>query len=90
MGFAESDRAAQSELVAFRDTLAKVGWIEGSNLRMEVRWAAGDADRMKTFAKELIDLRPDDTDKSAGLSPLRVRPRKGGLMVSVGKIGAVA
>jgi putative tryptophan/tyrosine transport system substrate-binding protein len=59
MGFAESDPAAQSWLAAFRGTLAKLGWNEGGNLRIELRWAAGDADRMRTLAKELVDLRLD-------------------------------
>jgi putative tryptophan/tyrosine transport system substrate-binding protein len=59
MGYAESDAAAQSWIAAFRDALAKLGWMEGSNLRIELRWSAGDPDRMKTFAKELVDLRPD-------------------------------
>jgi putative ABC transport system substrate-binding protein len=59
MGFGESDAAAQSWIVAFRDRLTKLGWTEGSNLRIELRWFAGDADRLRTFAKELVDLRPD-------------------------------
>src|SRR5215469_13416916 len=59
MAFAESDAAARSEVAAFRDALAKLGWTEGSNLRIELRWSAGDPDRMKTFAKELVDLQPD-------------------------------
>ena len=59
MAYAESDRAAQSWLAAFRGALTKLGWTEGSNLRIELRWSASDADRMKTLAKELVDLRPD-------------------------------
>jgi putative tryptophan/tyrosine transport system substrate-binding protein len=59
MGYAESDANAQSEVAAFRGALAKLGWTEGSNLRIELRWGAADADRTKTFAKELVDLRPD-------------------------------
>ena len=59
MGYAENDPSAQSEVAAFRGTLAKLGWTEGSNLRIEVRWGAGDADKERTFAKELVDLRPD-------------------------------
>src|SRR6516165_6111219 len=57
--FAESDSAAQSNITAFRDALAKLGWTEGSNLRIELRWSAGNADRTRMFAKELVDLRPD-------------------------------
>src|SRR5262252_9370473 len=59
MGYAESDRVAQSWLAAFRGALTKLGWTEGSNLRIEVRWSADDADRMRTLAKELVDLRPN-------------------------------
>jgi putative ABC transport system substrate-binding protein len=59
MGNVESDRAAQSWLAAFRGALTKLGWTEGSNLRIELRWGANDADRTRTFAKELVDLRPD-------------------------------
>jgi len=59
MGYAESDRDAQSWLTAFRGALTKLGWTEGSNLRIELRWSANDPDRMRTLAKELVDLRPD-------------------------------
>src|SRR6516165_11958503 len=59
MGYAESDRAAQSWLAAFQAALTKLGWTEGSNIRIELRWTAGDADRMRTSAKELVELRPD-------------------------------
>src|SRR6516225_7694526 len=51
MGFAESDPAAQSWLAAFRNALTQLGWSEGNNLRIEVRWGAADP--------ELVDLRPD-------------------------------
>ena len=59
MGYAETDPIAQSFVAAFRGALAKLGWTEGSNLRIELRWGAGDADKIWTFAKELVDLRPD-------------------------------
>jgi putative ABC transport system substrate-binding protein len=39
--------------------LAKLGWREGGNLRIELRWGSGDANRIETLAKELVDLRPD-------------------------------
>jgi putative ABC transport system substrate-binding protein len=59
VGNAESDEVAQSWLTVFRGALTKLGWTEGSNLRIELRWGAGDADKIWTFAKELVDLRPD-------------------------------
>jgi putative ABC transport system substrate-binding protein len=59
MGFSESDPAAQSLVAVFRGALAKLSWMEGSNLRIELRWGNGNAARIGTFAKELVDLRPD-------------------------------
>jgi putative tryptophan/tyrosine transport system substrate-binding protein len=59
MNFLESDPAGQVGFEAFRDALKKLGWREGSNLRIELRWAESDPDRLRTFAKELIELRPD-------------------------------
>jgi len=59
MGYPESDQAAQSWLAAFRGALPKLGWTEGSNLRIELRWSANDPARMRTLAKELVDLRPN-------------------------------
>jgi len=59
IGFTETDADVQSWLAAFRGGLAKLGWTEGSNLRIELRWGGADPDRIKTFAKELVDLRPD-------------------------------
>jgi putative ABC transport system substrate-binding protein len=59
MDYAESDPVSEALIAVFRDELAKLGWKEGGNLRIEVRWSAGSADRVRTFAKELVNLRPD-------------------------------
>ena len=59
MGYAESDSAPQSAVAAFRGGLAKLGWTEGRNVRIELLWGNADPDRIGTFAKELVDLRPD-------------------------------
>ena len=59
MAYAESDLTAQSWLAAFRAALGKLGWTEGSNLRIELRWGAVDQDKIRRLAKELVDLRPD-------------------------------
>jgi putative ABC transport system substrate-binding protein len=57
MSFA--DPSAQSYLTAFRDALTKLGWAEGNNLQTEVRWGAGNPDKIQSFAKNLVDLQPD-------------------------------
>jgi putative ABC transport system substrate-binding protein len=59
MGWPESHPRARPYLAAFRGALAKLGWMEGNNIRIELRWSAPDPDRMKRFAKEPVDLRPD-------------------------------
>jgi putative tryptophan/tyrosine transport system substrate-binding protein len=59
IGYSENDPATQSLVATFRSALSKLGWTEGSNLRIELRWGNSDADRMRTFAKELFDLRLD-------------------------------
>ncbi len=47
-------------VAAFRGALLKLGWTEGSNVCIELRWSGYDADRVKTLAKELVDMRPDE------------------------------
>src|SRR5262245_3517486 len=57
--FAESDLEAQSMVEALHQTLQELGWVEGRNLRIDHRWAAGNSTRMQAFAKALIALQPD-------------------------------
>jgi putative ABC transport system substrate-binding protein len=59
MGYSEADPEAKALLAEFTQGLSELGWIEGRNLRMDVRWAPGRTDVMHTFAKELVDLHPD-------------------------------
>jgi putative ABC transport system substrate-binding protein len=59
MSFAESDPAAQARVGAFREGLRKLGWTEGDNIRIDIRWAASDEALMQRFAKEIVALRPD-------------------------------
>jgi hypothetical protein len=59
MAFDENDPEAKAYLSEFTQGLAELGWTDGRNLRMDVRWAAGNVDRMRMFAKELLDLQPD-------------------------------
>jgi len=59
MAYAENDLNAQSQLAVFRGALKKLGWTEGDNLQMELRWGGGSADKIATSANELVELRPD-------------------------------
>jgi putative ABC transport system substrate-binding protein len=49
----------QANLSALLDGLAKVGWIEGRNLRTDFRFGEGDLDRIRAYAAELVRLAPD-------------------------------
>jgi ABC-type uncharacterized transport system substrate-binding protein len=59
MGFRENDPEAKVWLSGFTQELQRLGWTDGRNVRLEIRWAAGNVDRMQTFAKELVGLQPD-------------------------------
>jgi putative tryptophan/tyrosine transport system substrate-binding protein len=59
MGFDENDLEARAWLSGFTRGLAELGWIAGRNLRMDVRWAAGNVQRMAAAAKEMVALQPE-------------------------------
>jgi putative tryptophan/tyrosine transport system substrate-binding protein len=59
MDLAESDPEGQARVAALNRGLQDLGWSEGRNLRIEHRWAAGEAARMKPLAEELVRLAPE-------------------------------
>ena len=59
MAYGEGDAEGQSFTAAFVHGLQELGWTNGRNLRIDYRWAAGDVERMRAFAKELVGLQPD-------------------------------
>jgi hypothetical protein len=59
MAWAQSDPEVQPRMAAFIATLRELGWIDGRNCRIELRWSAGDLRLMQRHAKELIDSAPD-------------------------------
>jgi len=58
MTLADTDSEGQLRVAAFRQGLQKLGWIEGRNIRFEYRWAAGDAQRLRAYAEELVGMAP--------------------------------
>jgi putative ABC transport system substrate-binding protein len=59
MDFPEDDPESQARIAAFLQGLQESGWSVGRNTRIEYRLSAGDADRMRRYATELVALAPD-------------------------------
>jgi putative ABC transport system substrate-binding protein len=59
MAFAESDPQAQGFVTAFREGLQKLGWTEGQNIQIDIRWGATDPALIQQFAKELVASQPN-------------------------------
>jgi putative ABC transport system substrate-binding protein len=59
MNLASDDSEGQARKAAFLQGLGASGWTDGHNVRIEYRWTAGDADRSRKYAAELVALAPD-------------------------------
>jgi putative tryptophan/tyrosine transport system substrate-binding protein len=59
MNLSETDPEAQRLITTFRESLNKMGWVEGANLHIDYRWSAGDIERIRKYAAELIALGPE-------------------------------
>jgi putative ABC transport system substrate-binding protein len=56
---AEGDFQARIEVAAFMRKLQELGWSEGRNLQIDIRWGGGDADRIRKYAAEVVALAPE-------------------------------
>ena len=59
MNLEANDPESQVYVAAFVEGLKKLGWTVGGNVRIDYRWTAGDADRIRKYAAELVALAPD-------------------------------
>jgi ABC-type uncharacterized transport system substrate-binding protein len=77
MGIAADDPAGQVRLAAFLRGLQQLGWTEGRNVRIDIRWGAGDVERNRGLAAELVALAPDVilAHSSAAVAPLLQQTR---------------
>jgi putative ABC transport system substrate-binding protein len=57
--FNERDPEVRSRVSAFQEALREAGWVEGRNIRIDYRWAAGDLDRIRAYAAEIVGLAPE-------------------------------
>ena len=72
MNLASDDLEGQTRLAAFQQELQQLGWGVGENLRVDYRWAAGDPERFRMYAAELIALRDSG---AIGSTPLQDQGR---------------
>jgi len=59
MGGDGNDPVGKTLVSTFTQALADLGWIDGRNVRMYVRWTGGDTNRTRALAQELVGLQPD-------------------------------
>jgi putative ABC transport system substrate-binding protein len=60
-GFSETDAEPRARIEAFRLQLQQLGWVDGRNIRIDLRFGGGDENRLQANAQELIGLSPDVT-----------------------------
>jgi putative tryptophan/tyrosine transport system substrate-binding protein len=73
MNGAATETGPQSYVAAFIDTLRQLGWTEGQNVRIDIRWSAGDAALARIYAAQLIGLTPDVILASSTANLIAVR-----------------
>jgi putative tryptophan/tyrosine transport system substrate-binding protein len=59
MPFATTDPSSKLDVAALVGQLQALGWTEGRNIRIDYRWAAGNAEQMEASAKDLVAQKPD-------------------------------
>jgi putative tryptophan/tyrosine transport system substrate-binding protein len=65
--YREGDAEGQAVVAAFQEGLRDLGWTAGRNVQFDIRWASGDPDKARSFAKELIGMTPDVIVPSSNL-----------------------
>jgi putative tryptophan/tyrosine transport system substrate-binding protein len=59
MSTAADEPEGRARFAAFRDALQQLGWTDGRNVRIDIRWPASEPDNYRKYAAELVALRPD-------------------------------
>jgi len=55
----ENDPDVKAKISAFTQALPYLGWTDGHNVRIDLRWGGGDINRIRALAQELVGLQPD-------------------------------
>src|SRR5262245_66243616 len=57
------DPEATARTAAFLQTLQELGWTDGRNVQIDIRWGAGDAERIRKYVAELVARKPDRSEE---------------------------
>jgi len=69
----------QANVKNLADGLSQLGWVEGKNLRLEVRWKGGNAEGARNFAAELVGLKPSASAHECGPFDSRIMSMQSGM-----------
>src|SRR5262249_16358428 len=72
-GIADSGPEAKARITAFQESLQKLGWTDGRNLRIDYRWVAGHYGRLRAYAAELVEMKPDGILTTGAAASLSLR-----------------
>ena len=86
----ENDPAWRPRISAFTQALADSGWTDGSNVRIEFRWADGDANRIKALAQELVALQPDIIVAGGNLAAIALQQETRTIPIVFANVGDAA
>jgi putative ABC transport system substrate-binding protein len=85
---AADDPQSQRRVTAFVQGLQELGWTDGRNIRIDTRWTAGDTDRMRKHAAELVALAPLEASRTTPIVfTLTVDPVGAGIVASLARPG---
>jgi len=87
MNVSESDSAGQRFVAAFRRGLDELGWVDGRNARIDIRWTTGDPNQYRRYAAELVTLTPDAV--LAATTPVVVALKQASPTVPIVFVGVV-
>jgi putative tryptophan/tyrosine transport system substrate-binding protein len=75
IGGTEFDTGMRAQVAALREGLAKLGWVEGRNLYIDMRYGAGSVDRIRAAAADLVRLAPDVIVSNTGAGTIALQPQ---------------
>ena len=68
LGLVANDPEGQARIARFQQALQQLGWIDGRNLRTDIRWGGGNVDDIRKYAADLVALAPDIILSTASVS----------------------